>query len=191
MKKDERDVLTRKIILDKLIYEAKRSMIGSLLSFGLGAVTLGAFSLILLTLSYVTIGTKVIVGLMISIYFAICAFFFTRAFFRLINAKRGKYTVVEDILTEINDNQLNILQLLLHGGWHTLVGNKAHLNHIFKFKSGKMFIANAEEYKNTKLGTATEFSLPSDTFFLVFYNDNPNKIILLFNSKIYTYKNEK
>lgn len=186
MKKDEREILTRQNILKKLIYEAKRSMVGSLLMCVLEAVIFGMMSLLLLTQSYVTIATKLIVGILIALYFIACAFFFIRAILRMIKAKRGNFTVVEDILTEVTDNQFNFFQLIIYGG---RLGNKAHLRHIFKFKSGKIFVANAEEYKNTKLGTAAEFSLPGDTFFLVFYNDNPNKITLLFSSKIYTYKN--
>ena len=191
MKKDEREILTRQNILKKLIYEAKQSMVGSLLMCVLGAVFFGMMYLLLLTPSYVTIKTKLIVGILIALYFIACAFFFIRAILRMIKAKRGNFTVVEDMLEEIKDNQFSILQLIMYGGLHTLFGNKSHLKHIFKFKSGKIFVANAEEYKNTKLGTAAEFSLPGDTFFLVFYNDNPNKIILLFNSKTYTYKNDK
>ena len=191
MKKDEREILTRQNILKKLIYEAKRSMVGSLLMCVLGAVIFGMISLLLLTPSYVTIATKLIVGILIALYFIACAFFFIRAILRMIKAKRGNFTVVEDILTEVKDNQFNLIQLIMYGGRHTLLGNKAHLRHVFQFESGKTFIANAEEYKNTRLGTAAEFSLPGDTFFLVFYNDNPNKIILLFSSKIYAYKAEK
>lgn len=191
MKKDEREIITRQAILNKLVYEAKRSMVGSLLMCGLGFVIFGMISLILLMPPYVTIVTKLIVGILVALYLIACAFSFIRALLRMIKAKRGDFTIVEDVLAEINDNQLSILQLIMYGGKHTLFGNKAHLNHVFKFKSGKMFIANTEEYKNTRLGTAAEFSLPGDTFFLVFYNDNPNKIFLLFSSKIYAYKAEK
>ena len=191
MKKDEREILTRQSVLKKLTYESKRSMVGSLLMCILGTVFFGMMCLMLLSLPYVTTRTKIILGFLLVPYFIACAFFFVRALLRLFKAKRGEFTVVEDMLAEIKDNQFSILQLIMHGGMHTLFGGKSHLNHIFKFKSGKIFVANAEEYKNTKLGTAAEFSLPGDTFFLVFYNDNPNKIILLFNSKIYTYKNEK
>ncbi len=185
MKKDEREILTRQAILSKLQYEAKRSMIGSLLMCGLGLVFFGMMSLILLTPSYITVVTKLIVGVLVVLYFIACAFFFIRALLRLFKTKSGEFTVVEDILTEVKDNQFNFLQLIMYGGG---LGNKAHLRHVFQFKSGKMFIANVEEYKNSRLGAAAEFSLPGDTFLLVFYNDNPNKIILLFSSKIYAYK---
>ena len=191
MKKDEREILTRQSVLKKLIYEAKRSIVGSLLMCILGAVFFGALSLILLSPSYVTIVTRIIVGVLVSLYFIVCAFFFVFALLKIFKAKRGEFTVVEDTLTEIKDNQFNFMQLIIHGGFYTLLGNKAHLNHIFCFQSGKAFIANVEEYKNTRLGTAAEFSLPGDTFFLVSYNDNPNKIILLFSSKTYNYTDDK
>ena len=191
MKKDEREILTRQTILNKLVYEAKRSMVGSLLMCVLGAVIFGMMSLLLLTPSYVTIATKLIVGILIALYCIACAFFFIRAILRMIKAKRGNFTVVEDILTEVKDNQFNLIQLIMYGGRHTLLGNKAHLRHVFQFESGKTFIANAEEYKNTRLGTAAQFSSPGDIFFLVFYNDSPNKIILLFSSKTYNYKDDK
>ena len=188
MKKDEREILTRQSIQKKLIYEAKRSMIGSLFMCILGAIVLGMIFLILLSLHSVTLAAKLIVGILVSLYFAACAFFFVRALLRMLKAKRGDFTVVEDALSEVNDNQFNLLQLVLYGGWH---GNKAHLNHVFKFQSGKIFIANVEEYKNTRLNTAAEFSLVGDSFYLVFYNDSPDKINLLFSSKIYVLKEDK
>ena len=189
--KDEREILTRQIIFKKLTYEAKRSMIGTLLMCILGSIVFGMMSLILLTPSYVTKVTKLIAGILMAIFFIACAFFFVRALLRMIKAKHGNFTVVEDALIEIKNNKLSIAQLILNGGMHTLFGNKSHLKHIFKFNSGKIFIANAEEYKNTRLETAAEFSSPGDNFYLVFYNDSPNKIILLFSSKTYNYKAEK
>ena len=189
--KDEREILTRQTIFKKLTYEAKRSMIGALLMCILGSIVFGMMSLILLTPSYVTKATKLIAGILMAIFFIACAFFFVRALLRMIQAKHGNFTVAEDVLIDIKDNQLSILQLILYGGKHTLFGNKSHLKHVFKFKSGKIFVANAEEYKNTRLETTAEFSLPGDNFYLVFYNDSPNKIILLFSSKTYNYKVEK
>ena len=86
--------------------------------------------------------------------------------------------LVGGVMLSLNKHAINNLPCLL-------------FRHIFKFKSGKIFVANAEEYKNTRLDTAAEFSLRGDNFYLVFYNDSPNKIILLFSSKTYNYKAEK
>ena len=171
-----------------MIYEAKRSMIGSLLMCIAGAILWGMLSLMLLGASHTTATARIILGGFFSIWFIACAFFFVRALFKMLKAKRGEFTVVEDVLTEIKDNQLSLMQLIIYGGRHTLFGNKAHLNHIFHFQSGKIFIANVEEYKNTRLGATAEFSLPGDSFYLAFYNDSPNKIVLLFSSKTYSYK---
>ena len=189
--KDEREILTRQIILKKLVYEAKRSMVGALLICILGAIVLGMMHLSLLFFHYVSFTTKLISSILSVIYFIVCAFFFIRAILKMIKAKKGDFTVIEDVLIEINDNQLSIIQLILYGGIYTLFGDRSHLNHVFKFKSGKIFTANAEEYKSTRLGTVAEFSLPGDTFFLVSYNSSPDKIILLFSSKIYNYKAER
>ena len=52
--RDERDILTRKIISKKLIYEAKRSMFGTLLICILGAIIFGMFNLLLLSTHYVS-----------------------------------------------------------------------------------------------------------------------------------------
>ena len=165
-------------------------MVGSFLMCILGAVFFGMMSLILLSPSYVTTVTKIVVGILVSLYFGVCAFFFLRALLRMFKAKHGEFTVVEDVLTEVKDNQFNLIQFIMYGGRDTLLGNKAHLNHIFHFQSGKTFIANAEEYKNTRLSTAAQYSSHGDSFFLVFYNDSPNKIVLLFSSKTYSYKGD-
>ncbi len=191
MKKDEREILTRQMVFHKLAREAKRSMVGTLLICFLGIVLFGMMSLMSLSLPYVTTKTKILAILPIPLHIIICAFFLVRALLRLFKAKRGEFTVVEDVLTEVTDNQFNLIQLIMYGGRHTLLGNKAHLRHVFQFESGKTFIANAEEYKNTRLGTAAQFSSPGDSFFLVFYNDSPSKIILLFSSKIYNYTGDK
>ncbi len=65
MKNDEIEILTRQSVLKKLAYEAKRSMVGSLFMCILGAVFLRMMCLMLLSLSYVTTRTKIIVGLLL------------------------------------------------------------------------------------------------------------------------------
>ena len=183
--KDEREVLTRQIILEKLVYEAKRSMVDCLLVSFLGAVIFGMLCLIFLTQPYVTTTSKVLVSLLISSYFIGCAFFFVRALLRMFKAKRGDFTVFEDVLTSVEDNKFSLIQFIFLGA-----RSKYHLRHVFQFRSGKKFIANAGEYINTRLATSAEFSLPGDVFITVFYNDAPNKIILLFTSKTYVYKKD-
>ena len=186
--RDEREILTRQIISKKLIYEAKRSMVGALLISILCAIIFGMINLLLLSAHFISPTTKLVVNLLQLPVYVICAFFIVRAIINIVKIKRDAFTVVEDELVYVKDNEFSLLQLILYGGRHTLFGNKSHLRHIFEFKSGKKFVANVEEYKNTKLGSAAQFSMPGDSFFIVFYNDAPNKIILLFSSKTHTYK---
>lgn len=186
--KGEREILTRQIISKKLTYEAKRSMVGALLICILCAIIFGMINLLLLSAHYVSSITKLVVNLLQLPVYVICAFFFIRAMIDIFKVKRDAFTVTEDELVSVKDNEFSLLQLILYGGRHTLLGNQSHLRHIFEFKSGKKFVANVEEYKNTKLGSAAQFSMPGDSFFVVFYNDSPNKIILLFSSKTHTYK---
>ena len=187
--KDEREVLTRQIISKKLTYEAKRSMVGALLISILCAIIFGMLNLLLWSAHYVSPITKTVVNLLQLPVYAVCVFFFVRAIINICKTNRGAFTVTEEELVSVKDNEFSLLQLVLYGGRDIIFGNKSHLRHVFEFKSGKKFVANVEEYKNTRLGVAAQFSMPGDTFFIVCYNDAPSKIILLFSSKTYTYKN--
>ena len=188
---DEREVLTKQIVSKKLIYESKRSMVGALLICILDAIFFGMFKLTILNHPYVTDVTRLTANLLQIPICGVCVFLFIRAIVNISKVKRGAFTVAKDVLADIKDHQFSLKQLVLYGGRDILLGSKAHLRHVFKFESGKVFIANAEEYKNTRLATAAEFSLPGDIFFLVFYNDSPNKIILLFSAKTHNYKDDK
>ena len=186
--KDEREVLTRQIISKKLTYEAKCSMVGALFICILCVLLFGMLNLFLQAAHSVPQIIKT-VGIMLPLpVYVVCAFIFVRAIINVFEIKRDAFTIVEDKLICVKDNEFSLWQLILYGGRHTLFGNKSHLRHVFEFKSGKKFVANVEEYKNTRLGAAAQFSMPGDTFFIVCYNDAPSKIILLFSSKTYTYK---
>ena len=190
--RDEREILTRQIISKKLIYEAKRSIVGALLICILCALVFGMFNLLLLSAHHVSPITKTVVNLLQLPVYAVCVFFFVRAIINICKTNRGAFNVTEEELVSVKDNEfslLSLLQLVLYGGRDIILGNKSHLRHVFEFKSGKKFVANVEEYKNTRLDVAAQFSMPGDTFFIVCYNDAPSKIILLFSSKTYTYKN--
>ena len=186
--KDEREILTRQIVSKKLTYEAKRSMVGALLICILCALVFGMFNLLLLSAHHVSPITKTVVNLLQLPVYAVCVFSFVRAIVNICKTNKGAFTVTEEELVSVKDNEFSLLQLVLYGGRDIILGNKSHLRHVFEFKSGKKFVANVEEYKNTRLGVAAQFSMPGDTFFIVCYNDAPSKIILLFSSKTYTYK---
>lgn len=184
--RDEREILTRALVIKKLKYEAQRSMVSAALIFFVGMILFG-----MLYLSFSSPAAKISVAVFYAVPAIVCVISLIRGVLQLGKISRGEFTVSEDVLTEIEDNQLSIRQLLLYGGWHSLMGNKSHLRHVFQFQSGRKFIANAEEYKNARLGTAAEFSMPGDTFFLVSYNDSPDKIVLLFSGKIYVNKSDR
>ena len=65
---------------------------------------------------------------------------------------------------------------------------KAWHDHVFKFESGKTFVANSAEYQTTHLDTAAQVSSKGDSYITVFYNDAPDKIILLYSTKMFVYK---
>ena len=188
--KDKREILTRQTVFQKLTREGKRSMVNALVMFLLYGIIFGIFGFIC------AIGLpdqwgifKILLPLIIVMPILIsCVFSFVRALLRMNKANRGEFTVVEDTLTEIRDNEYSVLQFILYGGIRTLFGNKAHLRHTFRFESGKIFIVNPQYYKNSNLETAAEYSIPGDRFVIVCYNSSPDKIVLLFSSKTYTYK---
>lgn len=187
--KDEREVLTRQTVVQKLKYESQRSMVGALMTLVLGGMFFGMLSLLCAFGLSAELNMLKLLPLIFYIpVLIVCAVIFARALARMLKAQRGEFTVTQECLTAVKDNQLSLMQLIVYGGIHTLLGNKAHLNHVFEFESGKKFIANVEEYKNTRLDTAARFSLEGDSFYLVYYNDTPDKIVLLFSSKAYNYK---
>ena len=200
MKKDEREILTRQSVSQKLIYEAKRSIFTNLFCVFIEILLFGMFYLVLsfADASLVIRILRITALISMVLCFTGCAVSVVRSILNICKTRRGDFTVFQDGLTEIKMDKINfsryffkLIYLLICGGLFRFFLDRSHYQHIFQFQSGRTFIANAEEYKNTRLGTAAEFSLPGDTFFLVFYNDNPNKVILLFSAKIYAYKAEK
>lgn len=184
--RDERQILTREHIYNKLIREAKRSMLGSIMMLVLGSLILGIMSFVFLGAANDNNFTALtILEMILSAAFVLtCGFFFVRALWRLFKAKHGEFTVFEDTLTEIEDNKFSLWQLFLSGN----LFSQANYNHIFKFKSGKKFIANSSEFQNTHIDTAAQISLIGDHFILVYYNDVPEKVIWIYSNKIYNYK---
>lgn len=183
--RDEREVLTREIISQKLIREAKRSMVGSVLMLLLGALALGMLHVMSLYASPSVSSIAVIAEIVLdAIFVGACIFFFVRGALRMSKARHGEFSVVEDSLLDIQEDRFSLWQMLLTGR----IFDRSNYVHIFKFQSGKKVVVNSDEYQNTGLDAAAKFSLPGDTFFLVFYKDSPEKIVLLYSSKIYNYK---
>ncbi len=191
--KDEREIITREDVGQKLIWESKRSIGLSVLILFLGLIFFGMINLVWSMALPTNAGILKFIPLLLYLpVFVACVVSFVRSLIRMSKVSRGEFTVTEDILHEVKDNQLSLIQLIIHGDIYTLLGrNKLHLNHIFRFESGKTFIANAGEYDNTRLRTAAEFSLPGDHFFAVCYNSSPDKIILLFSAKTHNYQEKQ
>lgn len=186
--KDEREILTREDVRQKLIREAKRSMVEAVL---IAAPTLMFFALLFWMLSLTTLPLWAIWGIDViwaCIPLILCTVSFVRSAKRMSKARRDEFTVTEDTLTDVKDNQLRPIQLIIFEDFHTLLGNKTHLYYVFKFESGKTLTLNVAEYQNTRPGSAASFSLPGDRFYLVFYNDAPQTVIWIYSSKIFNYK---
>ena len=188
--KDEREILTRQIISEKLCHEAKRSLICTLMICILGAILFLTINLGINTFTQVKQISKIILFFLQLFFYAICAYHFIRAIIDIFNIKRGTFTVTEDKLIDSEYNEPSLLQFLLYSRGVISAGKQSYMRHVFRFESGKKFVANAEEYKHTKLSAAAQFSTSGDIFYVVFYNNSPNKIILLFSAKTHSYPNK-
>lgn len=180
--KDKREILTREIIKQKLIQEAKRSMIGAVLIFALGSLIFGMLHIVVISASRLV--PLVVESILFAIFVIAGVFFFMRGVLHVIKARHGEFSVLEDILSDVKDDRFSIWRMFLTGR----IFDQSNYEHIFTFASGKKFVANSSEYKNTSLDATAKFSLLGDTFFLVYYNGAPDKIVLLYSSKLYSYK---
>ena len=182
--KDERRVLTREIIKQKLIFDAKRSIFSCTMSFVISSAVLGLiYAILSFTPSISSKAPQIAVAVIFAGVIAVYAFFLVRAVLRMDKAKHGEFSVDLDILEDVKDDVPN--------KWYFFV-NKVRdrgyrFEHIFLFKSGKRFKANKGEYLNTSVDTTAKISNPGDTFILVSYNDAPEKIVFLFSEKLYNY----
>ena len=189
--KDEREILTRDIIQQKLIYEAKHLIIGATLllipisiAFGLlyllACVTTSPNSFLSIFLLVAIIGAAIIFGIDI-----------IRGAIRLCKAHQGEFTIVEENLIKMEAFKFSFWQLFLRFDfWFPILSliHRPYFNHIFEFESGRKYIVNADEYKDAHVNTAAQISQVGDTLLVVSYNYNPRKVIRIFSSKIYHYK---
>ena len=183
--RDERELLTRDIVQQKLIREAKRAIIGPVLIFLLGFLVLGLPGLLLLKMSP-TFSIVFAVAFIVLAY--VCLFQIKRGNKQLGNAKCGDFLITEERLTKIEDHKLSVWQIILRLNTQFPIITKDYYNHIFEFESGKKFVVNAGEYKDTHIGTVAQFSQVGEELIVVSYVDSPEKIIMLFSPKIYNYK---
>jgi uncharacterized membrane protein YdcZ (DUF606 family) len=185
--KDERRPLNRKIMHEKLIYEAKRSIVGSLLILFLSSVVYGMLCLVL-TMGLPSTRPILIIAWIAGGLFGICYLvYLVRGVLALVKAQSASFTVAEESLVGVETDQFSWHKLLISFNLRQFFQGR-HFNYIFLFESGKKFVADSGEYQNTHLDTAAKYSLEGDRFFVVTYDDAPDKIVLLFSAKTYQYQ---
>ena len=189
--KDNREILTRDILQQKLIQEAKHLIIGTTLLLVPISILLGLTYLVVcystspnsfpsIFLLVAIIGAAIIFGIDI-----------IRGAIRLCKARQGEFTIVEENLIKMEAFKFSFWQLFLRFDLRFPILSLIHrpyFNHIFEFESGRKYIVNADEYKDAHVNTAAQISQVGDTLLVVSYNDNPRKVIRIFSSKIYHYK---
>ena len=189
--KDTREILTRDILQQKLIQEAKHLIIGATLLLVPISIILGLTYLVVcystspnsflsIFLLVAIIGAAIIFGIDI-----------IRGAIRLCKARQGEFTIVEENLIKMEAFKFSFWQLFLRFDLRFPILSLIHrpyFNHIFEFESGRKYIVNADEYKDAHVNTAAQISQVGDTLLVVSYNDNPRKVIRIFSSKIYHYK---
>ena len=189
--KDNREILTRDILQQKLIQEAKSLIIGATLLLVPISIILGLTYLVVcfstspnsflsIFLLVAIIGAAIIFGIDI-----------IRGAIRLCKARQGEFTIVEENLIKMEAFKFSFWQLFLRFDLRFPILSLIHrpyFNHIFEFESGRKYIVNADEYKDAHVNTAAQISQVGDTLLVVSYNDNPRKVIRIFSSKIYHYK---
>lgn len=186
--KDEREILTRDIVQQKLIYEAKRFIIGPLLIWLLGFIVMGLPSLLLIKMDPSLSALAFVFSFAFIGLTFICLFKIKRGSKQLGAAKCGNFVITQERLTKMEDYKLSIWQTLLRFDISFPIITKDYCNHIFEFESGKKFVVNAGEYKDTHIGTVAQFSQVGDELIVVSYINAPEKIVMLFSPKIYNYK---
>jgi len=186
--KDEREVLTKTIVQQKLIREAKRKISGATLIFLLGFIVLGLPGLLLIKLMPSLSLFAAVLGFAFCGLAFVCAFQIKRESKQLGKASCGDFVIAEERLSKIEDHKLSMWQALLRFDIQFPIITKDYYEHIFEFESGKRFVVNAGEYKDTHIGTVAQFSQVGDGLLVVSYIDSPEKIIMLFSPKIYNFK---
>ena len=189
--KDNREILNRDIIQQKLIQEAKHLIIGATLLLVPISIILG---LTYLVVCYSTSPNSFLsIFLLVSIIGAAIIFGIDiiRGAIRLCKARQGEFTIVEENLIKMEAFKFSFWQLFLRFDLRFPILSLIHrpyFNHIFEFESGRKYIVNADEYKDAHVNTAAQISQVGDKLLVVSYNDNPRKVIRIFSSKIYHYK---
>ena len=189
--KENREILTRDILQQKLIQGAKHLIIGATLLLVPISIVLGLTYLVVcystspnsfpsIFLLVAIIGTAIIFGIDI-----------IRGAIQLCKARQGEFSIAEESLIKIEAFKFSFWQFFLRFDLQFPILSLIHrpyFNHIFEFESGRKYIVNADEYKETHVNTVAQIAQVGDTMLVVSYNNNPRKIIKIFSPQIYHYK---
>ncbi len=188
---DNRENLTRDIIQQKLIREAKRPIIGATLLLIPVSIVFGLMYLVVRVTTSPNSFPSIFLLVALLGFAIICGIDMIRGAIHLSKARRSEFSIVEESLTNMEDCEFSFWQFFLRFDLRFPVRSFIHrpyFNHVLEFESGKKFIVNAAEYKETHVNTVAQISHIGDKLIVVFYNDAPEKIIMLFSPKIYQYK---
>lgn len=189
--KDEREILTKEKIRRKLVREAQQSVVGTILMLFMGSLFFGVTYLMFSMAESSNKGIVLTIEGVLAVLFAVvCLSSLVRSVMRLIKAQRGEFSVVEEALTDIQANQFSLRHFFLNLWLNlpSIIHRDNWFIHIFAFESGKQFIANSGEYRNTGLGVTAQIASAGDRYYTVFYNDSPEKIVWLYSTKLCNYK---
>ena len=189
--KDEREILTRDIIQKKLIQKTKYAITGAALILIPVSIV---FALLYLLSCGITSPTS-FPSVFLLVAFAGFAIIFgidmVRGAIYLGKARRGEFSITQESLVKMEDHKFSFWQFLLRFDLQYPIRSLIHrpyFNHIFEFESGKKYVVNADEYKETHINTAAQISHVGETLIVVCYNDTPEHIVTLFSPKVYQYK---
>ncbi len=182
--KDEREILTRQIVYKKMMTKAKSSVIGALIFFFFEALAFGMQIWLVAMASSMSTAVVILEGLLAAALVGHFVFLCMRGVIRMGKVQREEFIVVEDRLEDMQEERPNILRMLMTGR----ISNLSNYDHVFRFESGRKLVVNCGEVQNSRMDAVAKFSLPGDVFYLVCFRDSSEKIVLLFATKIYQYK---
>ncbi len=89
--------------------------------------------------------------------------------------QNGAFSVIEDKLESIRHVPTSHARRSRHRSY----------NDEFHFESGKIYTINSDAIRGTRLHSAIEFSSKGDPFYLVVYDDRPDKPVLMYSARSY------
>ena len=186
---DERKLLTRQNVYQKLLKKYKYTIFGNFIMLLFGSLIFGMIRWMLSSVNGTSVRVSlVLIDVLWLAFAAVVMIGCVRAFVCMINLKRVGFSVVADRSTKIEDNKISPWKLLLSLEFRGCLGSlkKDVYNHTFEFESGKKM--SVTKGTNSHLDVAAEFCEVGDVFWVVFRNDVPQKVLLLYSTKMYDYK---